>query len=54
MYVPLDRSNEARDAAGDGLGGYNDNPVLLNGAVDYYIVFAVFKDKSRGIGAVLK
>jgi hypothetical protein len=54
MFVPKDRSNEERDAAGDGLGSYNDNPALLKGAVPYYIVFAVFKDKSRGMGAVLK
>jgi hypothetical protein len=54
LYVPKDRSNEERDAAGDGLGSYNDNPVLLKGAVPYYIVFAVFKDKSRGMGAVVK
>ncbi|MDR2701002.1 MAG: hypothetical protein LBB72_01060 [Spirochaetaceae bacterium] len=54
LYVPMDRSNEERDAAGDGLGSYNDNPVLLKGAVPYYIVFAVFKDKTRGMGAVIK
>jgi len=54
MFVPKDRSNEERDAAGDGLGSNNDNPVLLKGAVPYYIVFAVFKDKSRGMGAVVK
>jgi hypothetical protein len=54
LFVPKDRSNEERDAAGDGLGSYNDNPALLKGAVPYYIVFAVFKDKSRGMGAVLK
>jgi uncharacterized lipoprotein NlpE involved in copper resistance len=54
MFVPKDRSNEDRDAAGDGLGSYNDNPVLLKGAQTYYIVFAVFKDKSRGMGAVVK
>jgi len=54
LFVPKNRSNEERDAAGDGLGSYNDNPVLLKGAVPYYIVFAVFKDKSRGIGAVVK
>jgi hypothetical protein len=54
LFVPKDRSNEERDAAGDGLGSYNDNPVLLKGAVPYYIVFAVFKDKSRGMGAVVK
>ena len=54
LFVPMDRSNEVRDAAGDGLGSYNDNPVLLKGAQTYYIVFAVFKDRSRGIGAVVK
>jgi hypothetical protein len=54
LFVPKDRSNEERDAAGDGLGSHNDNPVLLKGAVPYYIVFAVFKDKSRGVGAVVK
>ena len=54
IFVPKDRSNEERDAAGDGLGSYNDNPVLLKGPVTYYVVFAVFKDKSRGIGAVVK
>jgi hypothetical protein len=54
MFVPKDRSNEERDAAGDGLGSHNDNPVLLKGPVTYYIVFAVFKDKSRGMGAVVK
>ncbi|MDR0314085.1 MAG: hypothetical protein LBI14_10885 [Treponema sp.] len=54
MFVPMDRSDEARDAARDGMGSNNDNPVLLKGDVGYYIVFAVFKDRSRGIGAVLK
>jgi len=54
LFVPKDRSDEERDAAGDGLGSCNDNPVLLKGAVPYYIVFAVFKDKSRGVGAVVK
>jgi len=54
LFVPKDRSDEERDAAKDGLGSCNDNPVLLKGAVPYYIVFAVFKDKSRGMGAVLK
>jgi len=54
MFVPKDRSDEERDAAKDGLGSCNDNPVLLKGAVPYYIVFAVFKDKSRGMGAVVK
>jgi len=54
LFVPKDRSDEARDAAKDGLGSCNDNPVLLKGAVPYYIVFAVFKDKSRGMGAVVK
>jgi len=54
LFVPKDRSDEERDAAKDGLGSCNDNPVLLKGAVPYYIVFAVFKDKSRGIGAVVK
>jgi hypothetical protein len=54
MFVPMDRSDEQRDAARDGLGSNNDNPVLLKGDATYYIVFAVFKDRSRGIGAVLK
>jgi hypothetical protein len=54
MYMPLDRSPETAEAAGDGLGNFNDNPVVLKGAVPYYIVFAVFKDKTRGMGAVLK
>jgi hypothetical protein len=54
LFVPKDRSDEERDAAKDGLGSCNDNPVLLKGAVPYYVVFAVFKDKSRGVGAVLK
>jgi hypothetical protein len=54
LFVPKNRSDEERDAAGDGLGSSNDNPVLLKGAVPYYVVFAVFKDKSRGMGAVLK
>jgi hypothetical protein len=54
LFVPKDRSDEERDAAKDGLGSCNDNPVLLKGAVPYYVVFAVFKDKSRGMGAVLK
>jgi tetratricopeptide (TPR) repeat protein len=54
MYMPLDRSPQVAEAAGDGLGNFNDNPVVLKGAVPYYIVFAVFKDKTRGMGAVLK
>jgi len=52
LYVPMNRSDAARDAARDGLGSNNDNPVLLNGAQTYYIVFAVFRDGSRGLGAV--
>ena len=54
MYTPMDRSDEAAEAAGDGLGSNNGNPVLLKGAQTYYIVFAVFKDRSRGMGAVVK
>ena len=54
MYVPLDRSNEQRDAAGDGLGSVNDNPVLLKGSGTYYVVLVIFNDNSRGIGAVVK
>jgi hypothetical protein len=54
LYVPKDRSPEDANAAGDGLGNYNDNPVLLKGPVTYNVVFAVFKDKSRGMGAVIK
>jgi len=54
MYTPMDRSDEAADAAGDGLGSNNGNPVLLKGAQTYYVVFAVFKDRSRGIGAAVK
>jgi len=54
LFTPKNRSDEERDAAKDGYGSNNDNPVLLKGSVPYYIVFAVFKDKSRGMGAVLK
>jgi hypothetical protein len=54
IYVPMDRSDEAANAANDGLGSNNGNPVLLKGAQTYYIVFAVFKDRSRGVGAVVK
>ena len=54
IFVPMDRSNEMRDAAGDGLGSVNDNPVLLKGSVPYYVVLVIFKDGSRGIGAVVK
>jgi hypothetical protein len=54
MYTPMDRSDEAAEAAGDGLGSNNGNPVLLKGAQTYYVVFAVFKDRSRGIGAAVK
>jgi len=54
LFTPMNRSDEERDAAKDGLGSNNDNPVLLKGAVPYYIVLAVFKDKSRGMGAVVK
>ena len=54
LFVPMDRSDEAANAAGDGLGSNNGNPVLLKGAQTYYVVFAVFKDRSRGIGAVVK
>jgi len=54
LFTPMNRSDEERDAAKDGLGSNNDNPVLLKGAVSYYVVFAVFKDKSRGMGAVVK
>jgi len=59
LYVPKNRSDEERDAAKDGLGSNNDNPVLLKGAQTYYIVFAVFKNRDsdgliRGMGAVVK
>ena len=54
LYTPMARSDEQRDAAGDGLGSNNDNPVLLKGPVTYYIVFAVMKDRSRAMGAVVK
>jgi hypothetical protein len=54
LFTPMNRSDEARDAAGDGLGSNNDNPVLLGGPVSYYIVFAVMRDRSRAMGAVLK
>ena len=54
IFTPKARSDEERDAAGDGLGSNNDNPVLLKGAVPYYIVFAVMKDNSRAVGAVVK
>jgi hypothetical protein len=53
-YTPKDRSNEERDTAKDGLGGNNDNPVLLKGEIPYYIVFAVMNDNSRAMGAVVK
>jgi len=53
LFVPMNRSDEARDAAGDGLGSNNDNPVLLRPGT-YYIVFAVMKDRTRAMGAVLK
>ena len=54
LFVPRDRSDEAAAAAGDGLGSNNGNPVLLGNASAYYVVFAVFKDRSRGMGAVVK
>jgi len=54
LFTPKNRSDEERDAAKDGYGSNNDNPVLLKGPVPYYVVFAVFKDKSRGMGAVVK
>ena len=54
LFTPMDRSDEARNAAGDGLGSNNDNPVLLGGTNTYYIVFAVMKDRSRAMGAVVK
>ena len=54
LYVPMDRSDEAAAAAGDGLGSVNGNPALLKGATTYYIVFAYFKDRTRGLGAVVK
>jgi len=54
LFVPMDRSDEAANAAGDGLGSNNGNPVLLKGAQTYYIVFAVLKDRSRAVGAVVK
>jgi hypothetical protein len=54
LFTPMDRSDEAAAAANDGLGSNNGNPVLLKGAQTYYVVFAVFKDRSRGIGAVVK
>ena len=54
IIVGMDRSDEAAAAAGDGLGSVNGNPLLLKGARPYYIVLAIFKDKSRGIGAVVK
>jgi len=54
MYVPPGRSGEEAAAAGDGLGGVNDNPVLLKGVNTYYIVFAQMKDRTRAMGAVVK
>ena len=53
IYVAPDRTDEARDAAGDGLGSVNDNPALLKGARPYLVVLAIYKDGSKGIGAVL-
>ena len=53
LFVPMNRTDEARDEAGDGLGSNNDNPVLLRPGT-YYIVFAVMKDRTRAMGAVLK
>ncbi|MCL2276995.1 MAG: hypothetical protein FWC21_03775 [Treponema sp.] len=52
LYTPMNRSDEARDAAGDGLGSNNDNPVLLGGNGTYYIIFAVMKDNTRAMGAI--
>jgi len=54
LFTPKNRSDIERDAAKDGYGSNNDNPVLLKGPVSYYVVFAIFKDKSRGMGAVIK
>jgi hypothetical protein len=54
VFTPMDRSDEAADAAGDGLGSNNGNPVLLKGPVSYYVVFAVMKDRTRAMGAVVK
>ena len=54
LFVPMNRTDEARDAAGDGLGSNNDNPVLIRGAGTYYVVFAVMKDRTRAMGAVFK
>jgi hypothetical protein len=54
LFTPRNRSDEERDAARDGLGSNNDNPVLLRGPVSYYIVFAVMNDRSRAMGAVVK
>jgi len=54
LFTPRARSDEERDAANDGLGSNNDNPVLLKGPVTYYIVFAVMKDRTRAMGAVVK
>ena len=53
LITPANRSDEARDAARDGLGSYNDNPALRSPGT-YYIVFAVMNDRTRAIGAVLK
>ena len=54
LFTPMNRSDEAAAAANDGLGSNNSNPVLLKGAVTYYIVFAVMKDNSRAMGAIVK
>ena len=53
FFTPMARTDEEADAAGDGLGSNNGNPVLLK-AGTYYIVFAVMNDRSRAMGAVAK
>jgi len=54
LYTPPARVPEVATAAGDGLGGNDDNPVLLKGAVPYYIVFAVLEGGRRAMGAIVK
>ncbi|MCL2244745.1 MAG: hypothetical protein FWC03_09835 [Treponema sp.] len=54
VFTPMARSDEEAEAAGDGLGSNNGNPVLIGGVNTYYVVFAVMNDRSRAMGAVVK
>jgi len=53
LAMPLWRPDDVRDAAADGLGGWNEDPYLKTKGT-YYMVFAIMNDGSQALGAVKK